>query len=256
MKTQYFIILLLLFQSCNTAVAVKQNTDSTSKRERAKFEPADGECLFFIGQDIEATGGLNGYSDYQNSLMAIGLSLVNHEKAIAEGKHDHLIREFGQWIKNSRRPVFLRIGYEFDGWSWNNYNRKYYLLAWRRIYDLFEEMGVENIAFVWQSKGTDSGQKTLEKWYPGDDLVDWCGYSYFGNPDEEMLTFARKHNKPVFIAEATPVSQTENLYFNADLSEPEVAERVWESWFVPFLNTLNIGCTIGRKKFIAFFTFF
>ena len=30
---------------------------------RAKFEPADGECLFFIGQDLGAIGGLENYSD-------------------------------------------------------------------------------------------------------------------------------------------------------------------------------------------------
>jgi hypothetical protein len=178
-------------------------------------------------------------SDYNYSIMAIGLSLVNHEKAIANGNHDKLIQELGQWIKNSKRPTFLRVGYEFDGWSWNHYNRKEYLLAWQRIRSVFKEMKVDNVAFVWQSKGTASNQKVLEKWYPGDDLVDWCGYSYFGNSDEEMLIFARKHNKPVFIAEATPISQNGNLYFNANLSEPEVATRIWENWFVPFLNTLN-----------------
>ena len=30
---------------------------------QTKFEPKDGECLFFIGQDMGATGGLNNYTD-------------------------------------------------------------------------------------------------------------------------------------------------------------------------------------------------
>lgn len=38
-------------------------------------------------------------------------------------------------------------------------------------------------------------KKVLEEWYPGDDLVDWCTYSYFVQPDQEMLIFTRKHNK-------------------------------------------------------------
>lgn len=261
----------------------------------AKFEPQDGQCLFFIGQDLGATGGFddyaNGYCDffdtpsgftvytnlspggesygyfnkgldgikskanwgagdcwaqqyiedltYANSVMAIGLSMVNHEKRIAKGEHDDLIKELGRWIQSIKRPVFLRIGYEFDGWDWNHYQKKHYLKAWKRIHSIFTSMGVDNVALVWQSKGTGSDQGVLEDWYPGDDIVDWCAYSYFGNPDTEMVTFARKHNKPVFIAEASPVLQTDNLYFDTDLKKEDVAKRVWETWFVSFFDTLN-----------------
>lgn len=262
---------------------------------KAKFEPPDGECLFFIGQDLAATGGLDGYSDgysdhfgvpagftvytgfspgdqsynllqkgndgikskanwgagdncaecyiddedYQYSVMAIGLSLVGHEKQVATGKRDYLIKDLGNWIKAIERPVFLRIGYEFDGWDWNNYNRKFYLKAWERIHKLFQEMEVKNVAFVWQSKGTGSGQDILEKWYPGDDLVDWCGYSYFSDPDQEMLVFARKHNKPVFIAEATPILERDGQFLDSRLSDPKIAEKIWHDWFIPFIKTLN-----------------
>ncbi|MFK8101876.1 MAG: glycoside hydrolase family 26 protein [Saprospiraceae bacterium] len=260
-----------------------------------KFEPPNGKCLVFIGQDLTATGGLdnyqNGYTDhfdtpagvtiytnlspgnqsyshsnkgldglktkanwgagdswatlyledstYQNSVIAIGLSFVNNEKKIAKGKLDNLIKELADWIKSSKRPVFLRIGYEFDGWSWNHYQRKYYLKTWKRIHSIFATMQVDNVAFVWQSKGTGSDQKTLEKWYPGDDLVDWCAYSYFGQPDEEMLVFARKHGKPVFIAEATPVRQIDNLYFDSDLKKAKLAKTIWQEWFVPFFKVIH-----------------
>jgi len=172
-------------------------------------------------------------------VMAIGLSIVNHKKKIAEGEHDELIRELGEWIKEIERPVFLRIGYEFDGWDWNHYEKEYYLAAWKHIHIMFDEMEVDNVAYVWQSKGTGSGQKILEEWYPGDDLVDWCAYSYFSDPDEEMLTFGRKHNKHVFIAEASPVLHDGNQFINTDLSNPDIAKKAWENWFVPFINTIN-----------------
>ncbi len=273
-----------------------QNSEIANNTNLAKFEPADGKCLFFIGQDLGAVGGLatynNGYCDYfdppagfttytnlspgdqsfgytnngndglkrvsnwgagdvcaqclvddpdfKYSAISIGLSIVNHEKAIAKGKHDELIKELALWIKGlGQRPVFLRIGYEFDGWEWNHYTKKHYLAAWKHIHNMFNEMTVSNVAFVWQSKGVGSNQKILEDWYPGDDLVDWCGYSYFGNPDEEMLTFARKHKKPVFIAEATPVFQIDNLYFNTQLTDTKIAERAWKQWFIPFFDTIN-----------------
>lgn len=297
MKKKSLIILLTLSicYICSAQKINPPNSITKTKRVMSKFEPADGECLFFIGQDLRATGGLDNYSngycdyfdvpagvtvytgfspgdesfgyiqkgndgiktianwgaedncaqyyiddsDYKYSIIAIGLAMVNHEKKVANGKHDYLIRELGQWIKNIERPVFLRIGYEFDGWGWNRYNKKHYLGAWKRIHSIFDEMEVNNVAYVWQSKGTGSGQDILEEWYPGDDLVDWCGYSYFGKPDTEMLTFARKHKKPVFIAEATPVMENGGLFFDTHLTNPIIAKKVWESWFVPFIKTLN-----------------
>ena len=179
------------------------------------------------------------HSKFKNTMISIGLSLVNHEKNVAKGKHDGLIKEFGEWIKATKRPIFLRIGYEFDGWDWNHYKKKHFLRAWKRIHNLFSKMEVDNVAFVWQSKGTGSNQKVLEDWYPGDEFVDWCGYSFFGNPDEEMIAFARKHKKPVFIAEATPVNENGGLYFDTDLKKEKIAKRTWENWFVPFFKVIN-----------------
>ena len=278
----------------NSCIALIIFTYSTHMNAQI-FEPKDGQCLVFIGQDLEAVGGLdeynNGYVDYfktpagitvytnlspgdesyghynkgldgiktmdnwgagethagiylqdatfKNSALAIGLSFVNHEKNIAKGKHDQLIEELAEWIKASHRPVFLRIGYEFDGWDWNHYKRKHYLNTWKRIHAIFKKLEVDNVAFVWQSKGTGSGQMILEKWYPGDDLVDWCAYSYFGNPDQEMITFARKHHKPVFIAEAAPVREIDNLYFSSDLKNDQLDQVIWFEWFEPFFKTIR-----------------
>lgn len=297
MKYQNLIITVILFLSFGCVTTKKNQSMPSNKTQtiRAKFEPEDGACLFFIGQDLRAIGGLDTYNDgycdyfdipagltvytgfspgtasfgyiqkgndgiktvanwgaedncaqyyidnkkFEHSIIAIGLSMVDHEKEVANGKRDYLIRELGQWIKDSKHPVFLRIGYEFDGWEWNHYNKKHYLVAWKRIHTIFKEMEVNNVAFVWQSKGNDSDQAILEEWYPGDDLVDWCGYSYFSNPDQEMLTFARRHKKPVFIAEATPVLLDGTQFSDTFLSKPEIAKQAWEKWFVPFIATLN-----------------
>lgn len=290
----HFFILWCIFSDAQTTNKMT-NASFQNNTVKAKFEPYHGDCLFFIGQDMRAIGGLENYNDgycdyfeipagitlysgfakgaasfgyvqkgndglksianwgaedscaqcyidapnFKNSAIAIGLSLVDNEKKTAKGNHDDLIKELGEWIKETKRPVFLRIGYEFDGWDWNHYDKKYYLAAWKRIHALFAKMKVDNVAFVWQSKGNGSDQKTLEEWYPGDDLVDWCGYSYFENPDEEMLTFARKHQKPVFIAEATPILYDGKQFFDTFLSNPEQAKKAWENWFVPFIKTLH-----------------
>ena len=54
-----------------------------------------------------------------------------------------------------------------------------------------------------------------------------------------MLTFARKHQKPVFIAEATPVLGEGSMYSSALISDPETAKNLWKNWFIPFLKTID-----------------
>ena len=61
-------------------------------------------------------------------------------------------------------------------------------------------MGVNNVAYGWQSHKWDESIEMLESWYPSDNYVDWCGYSFFARWDESnMIKFARKKGKPVFI---------------------------------------------------------
>lgn len=271
---------------------------SQKARLLAKFEPKNGQCLFFIGQDMPAIGGIDGYRNgycdffniptgitgytnfspgeksfghvmrgndgffslanwgsgdsyldfqvkqpgFENSLVAIGLAFVDNEEKISNGESDSMIVALGSWIKmQGKRPVFLRIGYEFDGHEWNHYNRKYYLQAWHRIVDKMREMNVDNVAFIWQSKGFGSTLSDLKDWYPGNNYVDWCAFSYFSHPNDVMVQFARKQGKPVFIAEATPVFQMEGnqIYYDCDIKKPIVAEKMWNEWYVGFFNTIE-----------------
>ncbi len=184
--------------------------------------------------------------DFENMALAIGLSLVNHEGAVAKGERDDLIEKMGNWFKElGRRPVFLRIAYEFDGHSWNHYNREDFITAFRRIKDKLDGMGVNNVAYVWQSTGWVSDSYLLEEWYPGDDYVDWCSMSFFARWREiEMYEFARKKGKPVFIAEASPTVSDHTLKFDGQikeiiLSDPIQADEAWTKWFDPFFNAID-----------------
>ncbi|MEL6850619.1 MAG: glycosyl hydrolase, partial [Bacteroidota bacterium] len=226
---------LLSLSSCQPA-AEQTTGPAPAQAALAKFEPPAGKCLLFVGQELEAIGGLEAYSDgyydhfeapggftmytnfrpgdesfghiykgvdgvkttddwgdspsnmslqiadedFAHSALAIGLELVNHTDEIAAGVHDSLILELGTFLQSlGRRPVFLRIGYEFDGHAWNHYNREEYLGSFHRIKDMYDSMGIDNIAYVWQCTGWGSDYEALEAWYPGDEYVDWCGYSHF-----------------------------------------------------------------------------
>ena len=304
MKTSTIILLTIipLFFSCQKqAKKTSQQEESPSQRSLAKFEPPDGKCLLFIGQELTAIGGLDEYSDgyfdhfktpagftmytgfspgdtsfghvhkgldgvystdnwgdspsnmslqladedFKHCALAIGLWMVNHEGEVARGELDSMIHKLGDFIENlGDRPVFLRIGYEFGG-EWNHYDREDYLAAFKRIRDIYDQREINNIAYVWQSHGWEEPLELLESWYPGDDYVDWCAYSFFSRWDEaNMIEFARKHQKPVFIAEATPTISTETVKTNGKtketiLANPGQATEAWKKWFVPFFKTIE-----------------
>ena len=297
-----YILAAISLIACQPEVSEQKTATTTVvEKQRAKFEPEDGECLLFIGQDLEAIGGLEEYndgyldhfptpggftmytgispgdtsfgyvmkgldgiwttddwgdsnnnmslqladSDFDNMALAIGFWMVNHEGAIARGEHDDMVLRFGEWLKSLHpRPVFLRIGYEFSG-EWNHYDPKDYITAFRRIKDKLDAIGVENVAYVWQSHGWEEPMDLLETYYPGDEYVDWCAYSFFARWDEaNMIEFARKHNKPVFIAEATPTISTETVRENGKTKETILGNKdqgteAWEKWFVPFFKTVE-----------------
>jgi hypothetical protein len=184
--------------------------------------------------------------DFKNMALAIGLSMVNHEKQIANGTHDEYLIKLGNFLKGlNPRPVFLRIGYEFDGYTWNHYDREAYIASFRRIKDMFDKMGVTNVAYIWQCTGWVSDQYQLEDWYPGNEYVDWCAFSFFSRwKEQEMIEFARKKGKPVFIAEATPTISDYTLKLTGETKETILAdsiqaEEAWNRWFIPFFRTIN-----------------
>lgn len=295
MKYLYITLFIsVLFMSCNSCTKSEdEQSDGNDKKEEArslqKYEPEDGKCFIFIGQDLGAVGGVEGYTDgycdhfktpagvtvylglggddgkvrgltevadwgsgdccadkyiqtqrFDNSMIAVGLAIVGQETLITSGKRDKNLDEIAAWIKKvAPRPIFLRIGYEFDGKDWNHYVPETYIPAYKYIKDRFDATGVKNVAYVWQSKGDGTPLSDMDKWYPGGEYVDWCGYSHFGQPDKVMIEFARKKNKPVFIAEATPLFQQGQTFFDADIKKPDIAKKMWNEWFTKLFSFIE-----------------
>lgn len=185
----------------------------------------------------------------RHSTLAIGLHLVDQEEKIAAGKQDAAIEKLALWIKSARRPVFLRIGYEFDG-SWNHYQPESYREAFRRVVTIFRRLDVTNCAYVWQSCTSPySGyqKQDLADWYPGDDYVDWFGYSWFLNTAKQheltdrLLAFARAHGKLVMVCEAAPQGYdlarlTKRSLAKGGDSKPKTPDEIWSEWYAPFFG--------------------
>lgn len=176
---------------------------------------------------------------FPNLMLQIGLKLLDADgkdktSDVLAGKYDEDLDNFFKTIKELEKPSFIRIGYEFD--KMGKYDAKNFVKAWKYIVDKFRKAGVDNVAAVWCAcpyKGTD----TVEKFYPGDDYVDWFGIDVFSarhfkgsqyKPVEDFLELAKKHKKPVMVGESTAAGVG---VLNG--------EKSWEDWFKPFFKWIH-----------------
>ena len=174
--------------------------------------------------------------NYPDTVLQSGLWMVGMWEILQrtnEGEFNSVIRQFSSWVKTIDRPLYLRIGYEFDG-DHNQMEPVEYVAAYQRIVDIIRGEGVDNVAFVWQSYAAPTYKAyPLSAWYPGDDYVDWVGISLFGHMYSSELSqeadavfdFARAHKKPVMVAEASPIN---------GIAKDD--NKAWDTWFVNFLS--------------------
>lgn len=149
-----------------------------------------------------------------------------------------------------------------------------YVEAFRYIVQACEEqLGVkachELVAFCWHSWAAPRSVQQLDKFYPGNDYVDWVGISIFqqlypwattssdssgdfagGSLDcvLQVLDFAQAHDKPVLIAESTPFggmfwngtsfSKGSNPIPPINITAP-LAKDIWDLWFKPTLKLIE-----------------
>jgi hypothetical protein len=123
-------------------------------------------------------------------------------EAILEGTFDE---DFRAWARSAREfgsPVLVEFGTEMNG-QWFGWNGKYhggartdgfgdptkpdgperFVAAWRHIVKLMRGEGANNLLWVWHPDANDQPDVAwnhFENYYPGDDVVDWVGFSCYG----------------------------------------------------------------------------
>ena len=201
---------------------------------------------------------------------------------IGSGAWDNEIRALAAFCnRRPNEPIYLRIGFEFDGkWNLGYSNVNDFKNAWRRIVDVMRQEGVSNVAYVWQSSTSpiddiiEGKHENIEDWWPGDNYVDWLGLSWFLLPDEkplvggynphtqkqladEVIALARSKNKPVLIAESTPQGYDLTNLTRCHISsvwdgaaatgcESMSALQIWNEWFVPYFNYIYTNQDVIR----------
>ncbi len=130
------------------------------------------------------------WSPWDTSLSATNQPGFQLAKVIA-GDHDAYIRSWATGAKNWGHPLFLRMGHEMNG-SWFPWSERVngnrageFAAAWRRVHDVFRQVGATNVSWVWCPNTSYAGSTPLAGLYPGDAYVDWTcidAYNWGTNP--------------------------------------------------------------------------
>jgi hypothetical protein len=165
------------------------------------------------------------------SMTVDGTPSAHYEQDVAAGLYDSQIAMFIDGLQSLAVPAFVRIGYEFNGTSWNGYQPATYKTAFTRITNMIRARGLE-VATVWCFAM--DGAMNFQDYYPGDASVDWWAIDIFSashftdSNAPRFLDSARVHQKPVMIGETTPRSVG---VLNGLAS--------WNQWFSPFFTFIH-----------------
>ncbi len=179
--------------------------------------------------------------------LQIGLSMTAdpepgtaYEDRVAAGEFDSQIQALVAGLRRLGVPVYLRIGYEFNGRSWNGYRPEPYKEAFRRVTAAIREAEPElEVATVWCAAM--DGTRDFEEFYPGDEFVDWYGIDifaarHFDDPDLALFAAAAEaRQKPLMLGETTP------------RGEGAQSPAAWDRWFEPFFRWM--AATPNLKQF-------
>lgn len=202
---------------------------------------------------------IKGNPSLANSALAVGFYLgYAYDTDVAKSENTMKMYLGGQFtgaemranikslitqLRDLKRPIFLRIGYEAEGY-WNAHNPDAYKQVWQFVKSEIQAQNATNIATVWQlaayceRMGNESplvahdwtadpyGSGVFKRkvtpndydvWYPGDNLVDWTAISLFTqNADcdtegkkgyqviQGVIDYLKNKRKPIMVTESSP----------------------------------------------------
>jgi Glycosyl hydrolase family 26 len=115
---------------------------------------------------------------------------------IAAGNLDQsVIVPEAERLKALHHPVFLSFSPEADSSSAVHLGTPAdFVAAWRHIHNVFAQLGVHNVIWVWTTEGYLPHASTIAALYPGNRYVDWIAYdpyNFFTCHRTSWLTFAQ-----------------------------------------------------------------
>jgi mannan endo-1,4-beta-mannosidase len=118
-------------------------------------------------------------------------------RAIAAGKYDTYLREFGRSVGEFGHPVVIGFGHEMNGswssWGWRHVSPAVFVAAWRHIFTVMRRAGAGNVIWMWTINVIGPAAAAPRPWWPGTRYVTWVGVDgYFTRPGDNFTSvFAR-----------------------------------------------------------------
>jgi len=180
-------------------------------------------------------------------------------KPIATGVYDDFFTEYFKdavdpaVLKGMNDPIWIRPMNEFNGgWVPYGLDPVTFVKAWRRMYNIAEQLGAaSHHIFVWSPNYLsfpDKDWNKMERYYPGDQYVDWVGISSYPPGKKAAKSEAMRypfeniaeaydkyaHYKPFMISEGgfsediDPVRWVRE-WFEFKTKRPNVKAVIWEN---------------------------
>ena len=192
--------------------------------------------------------------------LQVGLCLTfdgnpsNHyEHEVSAGKLDEAIDRLLTWYQERQCPIYLRIGYECNGFSWNGYLPEPYIEAFQYISKKVRAVNEDskskglmpNIATVWNVSMDYGDLPYAMKFFPGNDYIDWWSINpldlshFYKRFMKEFLVLAHEAGKPVMLGEVTsrPVGTRRGM-------------KDWNKWFAAYFGFIYRNPGIKATSYI------
>jgi beta-mannanase len=112
-------------------------------------------------------------------LITIGNGASTTE--IAQGRHDVYLRQLAEGVRALGKPVYLRYAHRMDdpgNRAWVG-SPEQFTAAWRHVREIFAGLPA---SFVWAPSAAAFASDSADRFYPGDDQVDWIAADGYNGP--------------------------------------------------------------------------
>lgn len=162
--------------------------------------------------------------------------------AILRGAFDADLTKWGQQAAKFATPVISEFGTEMNGqwfpwnarWNGRAQGAKRFRDAYRHIIDVTRKAGASNIIWVFHVNNSDDPMRNwnrFEKYYPGDDYIDWLGVSIYAMQapyDTEKTSFVKTLPKVMArFAKMAPKKPVIVAEFGTDVRNPRERAAKW-----------------------------
>jgi beta-mannanase len=154
-------------------------------------------------------------------LLTIGNGASTTE--VAQGRHDVYLRQLAEGVRELGKPVFLRYAHRMDdpansGWVGSPES---FRAAWAHVREIFAGLPA---SFVWAPTAAAFASDSADRFYPGDDQVDWIAADGYNGPGcrpgtgwrelsdifGDFYVWGSSHGKPLMIGETGSVEDAAN----------------------------------------------